>query len=348
MKIPPPENLMQFHSNFFCRQNYSKERGRIAYLLALTLLFSYTEMLLPRGVPFFRLGLANIAIFSAFNLSIPSFFMLTVFKAAASSLMAGTLFSPFVLVSLAQSVSSGILMYGIFHLNSLFKKKLLSLYGISVLGSAASAAAQIFLSSLYLGKGAFSLLGPMLIFNAASGILTAFLAQIVQIPENTPVLKNIMNENRRNDTSFLDGAKIILVLVLSASVFFIDSIPVLAGFLALSFLLQILSGRKTMLFPHICLWIFVIISTLLVPNGKILLQLGKFSVTEGALLGGISKALRLSAASAFSQCAAGLNVSRDTLLGATLDYYNALLKILKTSDGKIFARLKKTLTASEL
>lgn len=338
---------MQFHSNFFCRQNYSKERGRIAYLLALTLLFSYTEMLLPRGVPFFRLGLANIAIFSAFNLSIPSFFMLTVFKAAASSLMAGTLFSPFVLVSLAQSVSSGILMYGIFHLNSLFKKKLLSLYGISVLGSAASAAAQIFLSSLYLGKGAFSLLGPMLIFNAASGILTAFLAHAFKIPEETPVLTSRTNSHGQNPR-FLTAAKIISVLLLSASVFFIDSIPVLAGFLALSFLLQILSGRKIMILPHVFLWIFVIISTLLVPNGKILLQLGKFSITQGALLGGISKALRLSAAGAFSQCAAGLNVSRNTLLGATLDYYNALLKILKTSDGKIFARLKKTLTAAEL
>lgn len=347
MKIPPPENLMQFHSNFFCRQNYSKERGRIAYLLALTLLFSYTEMLLPRGVPFFRLGLANIAIFSAFNLSIPSFFMLTVFKAAASSLMAGTLFSPFVLVSLAQSVSSGILMYGIFHLNSLFKKKLLSLYGISVLGSAASAAAQIFLSSLYLGKGAFSLLGPMLIFNAASGILTAFLAHAFKIPEETPVLTSRTNSHGQNPR-FLTAAKIISVLLLSASVFFIDSIPVLAGFLALSFLLQILSGRKIMILPHVFLWIFVIISTLLVPNGKILLQLGKFSITQGALLGGISKALRLSAAGAFSQCAAGLNVSRNTILGATLDYYNALLKILKTSDGKIFARLKKTLTAAEL
>ena len=338
---------MQFHSNFFCRQNYSKERGRIAYLLALTLLFSYTEMLLPRGVPFFRLGLANIAIFSAFNLSIPSFFMLTVFKAAASSLMAGTLFSPFVLVSLAQSVSSGILMYGIFHLNSLFKKKLLSLYGISVLGSAASAAAQIFLSSLYLGKGAFSLLGPMLIFNAASGILTAFLAHAFKIPEETPVLTSRTNSHGQNPR-FLTAAKIISVLLLSASVFFIDSIPVLAGFLALSFLLQILSGRKIMILPHVFLWIFVIISTLLVPNGKILLQLGKFSITQGALLGGISKALRLSAAGAFSQCAAGLNVSRNTLLGATLDYYNALLKILKNSDGKIFARLKKTLTAAEL
>ena len=338
---------MQFHSDFFCRQNYSKERGRTAYLLALTLLFSYTEMLLPRGVPFFRLGLANIAIFSAFNLSIPSFFMLTVFKAAASSLMAGTLFSPFVLVSLAQSVSSGILMYGIFHLNSLFKKKLLSLYGISVLGSAASAAAQIFLSSLYLGKGAFSLLGPMLIFNAASGILTAFLAHAFKIPEETPVLTSRTNSHGQNPR-FLTAAKIISVLLLSASVFFIDSIPVLAGFLALSFLLQILSGRKIMILPHVFLWIFVIISTLLVPNGKILLQLGKFSITQGALLGGISKALRLSAAGAFSQCAAGLNVSRNTLLGATLDYYNALLKILKTSDGKIFARLKKTLTAAEL
>ena len=81
-------------------------KERIAYLGALTLLFSYAEMLLPRFVPFFRLGLGNIAILLAFELSFPSFLILTVIKAVTSCLMSGTLLSPFFIISLAQSAAS--------------------------------------------------------------------------------------------------------------------------------------------------------------------------------------------------------------------------------------------------
>ena len=122
----------------------------------------------------------------------------------------------------------------------------------------------------------------------------------------------------------------------------------LAVFLALSILLQFLSGRKIMIFPHICLWIFVIISTLFVPSGKVFFQIGNFSVTQGALFNGTAKAIRLSAASAFSQCAANLEVPKETLLGLTLSYYRALFNILKTAPGNIVHRLKTTLRATEL
>ena len=360
---------MRFHSNFPPKK--TSEQNRIAYLIALTLLFSYAEMLLPRFIPFFRLGLSNIAVLSSFNLSFSSFLLLTVFKAITTSLISGTLFSPFAVISLFQSVLSGILMFSLFHLNNFSGKKLFSLYGISVLGSSVSAAVQIFLSALYLGKGTFLILGPMLIFNTASGIFTAFLAQFLEIPEKAPALNKhnggslplgrtslrptpsegsnaALNACSKKSTRFLNILKILVVLVLSAAVFFINSIPVLFAFFALSFLLQSLSGRKIMIFPHICLWIFVIISTLLVPSGKVFFQIGSFSVTQGALFNGIAKALRLSAASAFSQCAANLEVPKETLLGITLSYYRALLKLLKDAPGNIFHRLKTTLRATEL
>ena len=360
---------MRFHSNFSPKK--TSEQNRIAYLIALTLLFSYAEMLLPRFVPFFRLGLSNIAVLSSFNLSFSSFLLLTVFKAITTSLMSGTLFSPFAVISLFQSVLSGILMFSLFHLNNFSGKKLFSLYGISVLGSSVSAVVQIFLSALYLGKGTFLILGPMLIFNTASGIFTAFLAQFLEIPEEAPALNKhnggslplgrtslrptpsegsnaALNACSKKSIRFLNILKILVVLALSAAVFFINSIPVLSVFFALSFLLQSLSDRKIMIFPHICLWIFVIISTLLVPSGKVFFQIGSFSVTQGALFNGIAKALRLSAASAFSQCAANLNIPEKNLLGQTLSYYRALLKLLKDAPGNIFHRLKTTLHETEL
>ena len=100
--------------------------------------------------------------------------------------------------------------------------------------------------------------------------------------------------------------------------------------------------------PYLFLWSFVIASCIFVPSGKILLQIGNFSVTQGALLAGTAKALRLSAASAFSQCAANLDVPKKSFTGLTLSYYRALLHILKATPGNIAQRLKTALSATEL
>lgn len=340
---------MQSHNDF------SEKRSRLAYLTALTLIFSYAELLFPRFIPFFKPGLSNIVILSSLNLPASTFFLLASFKALAASLMSGTLFSPFAAISLAQSVLSGFFMLAVFRLNNFFKKKIFSLYGISVLGSTVSAAAQIFLSALYLGKGTLLLLGPMLIFNAVSGIFTAFSAQFFKIPSEAPVFSGTplrpapsAGSNAAHNARFFNILKISAVISLSVSVFFIKSIPVLSAFFALSLLLQFFSGRKILFMPYIFLWSFVIASSIFVPSGKILLQIGNFSVTQGALLAGTAKALRLSAASAFSQCAANLDVPKKSFTGLTLSYYRALLHILKATPGNIAQRLKTALSATEL
>ena len=344
--------------------DFSEKRSRLAYLTALTLIFSYAELLFPRFIPFFKPGLSNIVILSSLNLPASTFFLLASFKALAASLMSGTLFSPFAAISLAQSVLSGFFMLAVFRLNNFFKKKIFSLYGISVLGSTVSAAAQIFLSALYLGKGTLLLLGPMLIFNAASGIFTAFSAQFFKIPSEAPVFSGTPLRpapsagsnaalracpgSETNNARFFNILKISAVISLSVSVFFIKSVPVLSAFFALSLLLQFFSGRKILFMPYIFLWSFVIASSIFVPSGKILLQIGNFSVTQGALLAGTAKALRLSAASAFSQCAANLDVPKKSFTGLTLSYYRALLHILKATPGNIAQRLKTALSATEL
>lgn len=356
---------MQSHNDF------SEKRNRLAYLTALTLIFSYAELLFPRFIPFFKPGLSNIVILSSLDLPASTFFLLASFKALAASLMSGTLFSPFAAISLAQSVLSGFFMLAVFRLNNFFKKKIFSLYGISVLGSTVSAAAQIFLSALYLGKGTLLLLGPMLIFNAASGIFTAFSAQFFKIPSEAPVLRGgslplgrtplrpapsagsnaalrAYPGSETNNARFFNILKISAVISLSVSVFFIKSVPVLSAFFALSLLLQFFSGRKILFMPYIFLWSFVIASCIFVPSGKILLQIGNLSVTQGALLAGTAKALRLSAASAFSQCAANLDVPEKSFTGLTLSYYRALLHILKATPGNIVQRLKTALSATEL
>ena len=247
-------------------------QNKIARLCALTLLFSYAEMLLPRIVPFFRLGLSNAVILMAFDLTLPSFFLLCILKAVTSSLMAGTLFSPFFIISISQSALSGIFMYALFYGNSLFSKKVFSRYGISVLGSALSGLVQITLSSLYLGHGTWKLLGPILIFNTLSGLVTAFLAEYLT-DESSQTGLSLSSESEyepENATTVCEKSNrlspsriIFLAMIFSASVsvFFIKNLFILGGFFILSLILQKICGRKIMILPHLFLWLFIFISS---------------------------------------------------------------------------------------
>lgn len=321
-----------------------QNKNKIAYLGALTLLFSYAEMLLPRFTPFFRIGLGNIAILLAFDLNPLSFMLLTLIKAFASSLMAGTLFSPFFLISLGQSFFSGMMMYLLARLNRKCKNILFSLYGISILGSAVSALIQIFLSTLYLGKGTYSLLGPMLLFSLFSGIITAFFSLILHIPEQAPNLIRKESVEKKQPVLLLA----LLILSASAAIFMIKNLIILSLALILALILQLISGRKIYIFPHISLWIFVVISTLFIPNGEVLIKIGTFSITKGSLIIGITKALKLSIVSALSQCAASLKPRGDRPLALVLAYFTALSNLFRSSQGNFIQKLKTTLQAQNL
>lgn len=313
----------------------------LAYLCALTLLFSYAEMILPRIVPFFRLGFANTVILIALDIDFGSFIVLSVLKAVAASLMGGTLFSPFFLISLAQSLLSALVMRLLYKLIS---KKLLSLYGISIAGSAASALVQIGLASLYIGKGTFSLLGPMLIFNTISGALTAFLCEKLKLKENLdftklPETEAASQSPQNRTTPALQIILAILLLSVSASIFFIKNLILLTCAFVLSLIAQKLCKRKIFFIPHLSLWLFIFISMIFVPNGEVLFKFWIISITKGSLSLALQKALILSTVSALSQCAVCLKPGRNTLLGLSFEYYRLMIKRFVEKDGNIINKI---------
>ena len=353
-------------------------RQQIARLAALTLIFSYAELMLPRVLPFFRLGLGNAALLMglALGLTFPAFMLLSVLKALAVNLMAGTLFSPFFLVSFAQSLVSALIMYGLWHVSRVgsgSKRRLLSLYGISVCGAAVSALVQISLSSLYLGQGTWSLLGPMLLFHLMSGFITAWIAEILGASDkggegfysefceaklqtqvrcsnrNTEDCNLCRPRNAPGSSHPVSRARNIiclsLILAAAASVFFIKNTAFLCAILPLSFLAQKLSHRKILLLPHISLWLFVLLTSVFVPNGRVLFTFAGFSFTEGAALSALQKALRLSVVSALSQTAATIKLptAPDSLLALTLDYYSAMGDTFRETSGSIITKLKAAL-----
>jgi len=298
-------------------------KNKISYLAAHALFLTYTEALLPRIAPFFRLGLGNVVILLALGLDLPSFLILILIKTLAASMMNGTLFSPFVIISIAQSFASGLAMYG---LNKI-RKNWLSTYGISIFGSAVSTIVQILLCSLYLKSGIFALTGPMLLFSLFSALVTATLAQTLKIPSEIPELQPYESEEAA-DSKIKLIVMSITVLTASISIFIISNIYILTGALCVSFIAQLLCHRKIKILPHISMWIFIILSCLFIPSGKVLFQGWKITITQGALMNGIEKSLKLSAVSALSQCMASLRPTGSSILAKTVRYFD-LIKLEK-------------------
>lgn len=372
----------------------SANKNQIARLAALTLIFSYAELLIPRVLPFFRLGLGNVALLMGLvaGLTFPTFMLLSVVKAVTANLMAGTLFSPFFLVSFAQSLVSALVMFGLYRAGrpgvsqKNRRRSLLSLYGISVCGAAASAVVQIALTSLYLGQGTWSLLGPMLLFNLVSGFITAWIAEILgdyngggeviysnksekivhrtifsDLHDNKSLVRTSLlatpssGGHPRNAPGDIPGSGplprirnlfcLAILLAAAASVFFIKNTAILCVFLVLSFLAQKISGRKIQLLPHISLWLFVLVTSVLIPNGRVLFTIAGFSITGGALLTGLQKALRLSIVSALSQTAAAIKLTSnpDSLIVLTLGYYSRMLETFRETQGSIITKIKAAL-----
>ncbi len=311
----------------------NKSREKLAFLTALTLLFSYIEMILPRFLPFFRLGLANVVILLSLELDFTAFILLAVLKSVSSSLMGGTLFSPFFLISFFQSILSALAMRTAY---KLFSKKIISLYGLSVLGAAVSALVQIFLSSIYLGQGTFALLGPMLIFNVVSGLFVAFVAQSQKVTDYIEKMYDVggrtlaESENESENKKQMLQKKPLQIIFLffligfSASLFFIKSIAVLSVAFVAGFILQKICGRKIFILPHISLWIFIFIAAIFLPNGQVLFKIWRISITRGAMLLALRKALTLSAVSALSQCAVCVKPSQKSIFALILQYYGLM------------------------
>ena len=244
-------------------------------------------------------------------------------------------------------------MKALYALNKKTGSKLVSLYGISIGGSSVSAVVQILLCSLYLGKGTMNLLGPILIFNVFSGILTAFFAEKIGKLGYEEKLDFGEAEcpkasRKMSSTGSLSQLFFALLLgVLCSSLFFIKNIYVLSAFFALSLTAQKLCKRRILLIPHISLWLFIFAASIFEPGGKVLLRFHELTITQGALLIALRKSLILSSVSALSQCATILKPKENTILFYTLAYYKKMSGIFRTSEGNILTKIKNALSMTE-
>ncbi|MFP4442277.1 MAG: Gx transporter family protein [Spirochaetia bacterium] len=147
----------------------------IALFGAFCLFLSTVEFMIPKPLPFFRLGLANIPVILSIYLFKPKYtIMLILLKILGQGLINGTLFSYIFIFSAAGSLASGLVMITGF---KIFGKRI-SLIGISILGALASNVSQIFFARMFIfGTGAWLIGPPILVIGLISSIVLGFFSE---------------------------------------------------------------------------------------------------------------------------------------------------------------------------
>jgi heptaprenyl diphosphate synthase len=146
----------------------------IAFLSALALFLSSLEYMIPKPLPFLRLGIANLPVLIALGLLSPGeVLLLVIIKIVAQGFIQGTLFSYIFLFSLAGGLASGIIMI-VLHL---LLRNHVSLLGISIMGAFSSNLIQLLLASVIVwGPGVFIIAPPFLVVGTISAAMLGLLA----------------------------------------------------------------------------------------------------------------------------------------------------------------------------
>ena len=298
-----------------------RQRSEVSYLAALSLALSVIEASLPHALPFLRLGLANLSLLWALTrLCAKDYFILALIKWLLSSFIAGTLFSPYSLVSFAGNAS---------------------LYAVSASGSVISAVFQLLSASLFLSSSVLSLIPVMMIFNLFTGLVLAFIAYHISPASDVKISRERpCTEKKRN------GSRTVLVFSLLAlvSLLFTYSIPVLALQFIIALGLCLISGRRIRPLFYIISFISVVIFNLFSPSGRLVFAF----VTEGALAEGVMKALRLTATVALSQSMSTLPLTSGGMASEIMSVYAAINERFFSAEGKTAERLKEALKLDAL
>ncbi|MBN2018114.1 MAG: Gx transporter family protein [Candidatus Cloacimonetes bacterium] len=147
-----------------------------AYSIMAVLLF-IVESVIPKPLPFMRIGLANVFILLILvQLDFVSALVVTMSKVIIGNLFSGLLFTPFVLFSLVSSLVSLLVMYAV------YKSKIpVSLIGVSITGAVSHLLTQLILGYfLFVHTLRIFVLFPIiLLIGLVSGLITGILVVVL-------------------------------------------------------------------------------------------------------------------------------------------------------------------------
>lgn len=147
----------------------------LAFLSALSFFLSAVEYMIPKPLPFMRLGIANLPLLLAVDLlPLGPYLALAAIKVLGMSLVTGSLFSYVALFSLAGTFCAALVMFGA---RTLFRTRMTAV-GISVLGAVSSNAVQVVLASLVVFGRAARIIAPVfLAMGLATGLALGIFAE---------------------------------------------------------------------------------------------------------------------------------------------------------------------------
>jgi heptaprenyl diphosphate synthase len=325
----------------------------LAVLGAFCLFLSTIEYMIPKPLPFLRLGLANFPLLLALKLNARTFRALVLIKVLAQALISGTLFSYIFLFSVSGAVSSAALMFALYHLfyhapEKADGKNLISLVGISVSGAFISNITQIAFARFFiLGKSALYIAPPFLALGIASGFLLGLFAQ--KFANKSEWYKKCGTLPQTDDRQVLQkyGGQKTEFVISKAMIYFIAGMIVSLVFLCIGSPI----GRLAL---FIIFWIFatvkhkagkplmtvliflgIVLFNISIPSGKVLFSIASFPITEGALLGALKKAATVEGLLMISKVAISKNFRFPGKLGALLSESFRILSVLNQHKIKI-------------
>ena len=174
----------------------TEEKTTAAVLAALCMFLSVIEYLIPKPLPFMRLGLANLPVLvSLAVLPGRGTVVLVILKIMGQGLVNGTLFSYIFIFSAAGSIASCAVMISVY---TLFSGNI-SMMGISVLGALAGNMVQITAARyIIFGNAAYLIAPPFLVIGTVSALVLGFLAEeFIEKSEWFESRKRAVSEGKR-------------------------------------------------------------------------------------------------------------------------------------------------------
>jgi len=302
------------------KQNSAERPVRIeiiAMLGALALFLSTVEYMIPKPVPFMRIGLANLAVMlGLLILDGKEYAVLVLIKVMGQGLIHGTLFSYIFLFSAAGSSASGLLMFLLFRMAGSH----VSFIGISILGGLSSNIAQIVLARFLLfGESAWLIAPPFLAVGFLSSVFLGFFVE--KFHQQSNWIARMRSMDLRSSSAETGAARsehlsaelinsggggssvqswksrrnlpLLFGLLMLPAVVFTDSPAVLVGQTVFLLLLHVIQGRRLRPLPVVIMLISITLLNLFQVNGRVLLTIFTLPVTEGALNIGLRKAFVL-------------------------------------------------------
>jgi len=295
----------------------------IALLGAFCLFLSAVEYMIPKPLPFLRIGLANLPLMLALDIfSLPSYLILVCIKVIGQGLITGTLFSYIFIFSMTGTFLSALIM---FLLRRAFGTDRVTFIGIGTAGAFVSNISQLFLARVFIFQENVRYIAPPFL---AVGIVTGialgvfcevFIQKSVWYREQRTEKSNLRFAEQRTEKSIIQLSEQLTIInerikrrdfynnyfgsgaLFTAGLFILPALLFnpSAEYRVLQFLffwlLAFLCGKKTNPVFTILMIIFIIAFNLIIPYGRVLFSAGIFKITSGALTAGIHRAVTLAA-----------------------------------------------------